>query len=98
MVLTQYLDEQRVEVINHIVRCCPILLQKEYKDQFHQIGRYIYWKICQYQSVSYAEKWYGDYPEPVTESHEVTILRTLFIPKKKHMKATFSTSFVCDQT
>lgn len=50
-------------------------------------------------SVSYAEKWYKDYPEPVTEGHEVTILRTLsFILKKQLMKAMFSTSFFCDQT
>ena len=56
------------ETINHIIRECSKLAQKEYKARRDWVGKLIYWKMCKKTRFDHANKWYMHNPPPVLEN------------------------------
>ena len=62
------------ESVNHVVRKCSKLAQKEYKKRYDWFGTKIHWEICRKYGIEMKEKWYGHKPEVVMENDKCKIL------------------------
>ena len=81
------LCDDKPETIDHIVAGCSVLAPTEYKTRHDRIGQYLHWTICKNFGAPHAEKWYEHHPDPVTESHQVTILWDFPIQTDRTIKA-----------
>ena len=59
--------------INHILRECPKLAQREYKRRHDWIGKRIYWEICRVNAIHVKSKWFEYQPEAVIENDSCKI-------------------------
>ena len=62
----------RDETINHIIRECSKLAQKEYKARHDWVGKVIHWKMCNKFKFDHANKWYMHNPAPFRENDTQT--------------------------
>ena len=62
------LCSDRDEAVNHIMRECSKLAQKEYKARLDWVGKVIHWEMCKKFQFDHANKWYMHNPEPVLEN------------------------------
>lgn len=53
------------EIIDHVVRCCSKLAQKEYKLRHDNRGRKVHWKLARKSNFEIRDKWYEYEPESV---------------------------------
>ena len=67
------------ETINHIIRECSKLAQKEYKVRHDWVGNVIHWKICKKLQFDHTNKWYMHNPAPVLENDTHKLLWDLDI-------------------
>ena len=81
------LCDDKPETIDHIVAGCSVLAPTEYKTRHDRIGQYLHWTICKNFGAPHAENWYEHHPDPVTESHQVTILWDFPIQTDRTIKA-----------
>ena len=58
----------RDEIINHIIRGCRKLAQKEYKVRHDWVAKVIHWEMCKKLKFDRANKWYMQNPGPVIEN------------------------------
>ena len=64
----------RDEAINHIIRECSKLAQKEYKTKHEWVGKVIHWKLCKKFKFEHTNKWNIYNPESVLENETQTPL------------------------
>ena len=57
----------RDETINHIIRECSKLAQKEYKTRHDWVGKVIYWEMSKKFKFDHSNKWYIHNPAAVLE-------------------------------
>ena len=57
-----------IETINHIIRECSELAQKEYKTRHDWVGKMIQWEMCKKLNFDHAKKWYMHNAEFVLEN------------------------------
>ena len=62
------------ESVNHVLRECSKLAQKEYKRQHDWFGTKIHWEICIKYLIEVKEKWYKHKLEVVMENDKCKIL------------------------
>ena len=60
--------------MQHLVRGCEKLAQKEYKRQHDNVAKKVHWDLCKKNGLEHTEKWYGHVPEGVVENEEVKVL------------------------
>ena len=70
---TQQISKCRVsgdrnEVINHIIRECSKLEQKEYKTRHDWVGKLIHCELCKKLKFDHTNKWYMHNPTAVMEN------------------------------
>ena len=58
----------RDETINHIIRECSKLAQREYKARHDWVGKVIHWEMCEKFKFDHTNKWYMHNPAPVLEN------------------------------
>ena len=58
----------RDETINHIIRECCKLAQKEYKVRHDWVGKVIHWEMGKKFKFHHANKWYMHNPAPILEN------------------------------
>ena len=58
----------RDETINHMIRECSKLAQKEYKARHDGVGKVIHWEMCKKFKFDYTNKWYMHNQAPVQEN------------------------------
>ena len=58
----------RDETINHIIRECSKLAQKEYKAKHERVGKVIHLEMCNKFKFDHAKKWYMHNPAPVLKN------------------------------
>ena len=58
----------RDETINHIIRECSKLAQKECKARHDRVGKVIHWEMWNKFKFDHANKWYMLNPEPVLQN------------------------------
>ena len=58
----------RDETINHIIRECSKLAQKEYKSRYDWVGKGIHREMCKKFKFDHTNKWYMHNPAPVLEN------------------------------
>ena len=59
----------RDETINHIIRECSKLAQKEYKTWHDWLGKVVHWELCKKFKVDHTNKWYMHNPAPVQDNN-----------------------------
>ena len=61
------------KTINHIIRECSKLAQKEYKTRHDRVGKAIHWEMCKKLKFDHTNKWYMHNQESVlgNETHEL---------------------------
>ena len=64
----------RNETISHIVSECGKLAQKDYKQRYDSVGRYVYWQFCEIIGFSRARHCYEHEPENVVKNENFRIL------------------------
>ena len=62
------------ESIDHIVRGCSKLAQKEYKRRHDNLGKIVHWKLARKCNFEVGDKWYELEPESVLENEDYKIL------------------------
>ena len=62
------------ESIDHIVRGCSKLSQKEYKRRHDNLGKIVNWKLARKCIFEAGSKWYEHEPESVLENEDYKIL------------------------
>ena len=77
------LCSDRDETINHIIRECSKLAQKEYKARHDWVGKVIHWEMCKKFKFDHANKWFMHNPAPVLENNTHKLLWD-FIYKRDH--------------
>ena len=55
-------------MINHIIKECSKLAQKEYKTRHDWVGKVIHWELCKKFKFDYMIKWYKHNPAAVLEN------------------------------
>ena len=65
------------ETVNHVLRECSKLAQREYKARHDCVGKVIQWELCNKLNVDHATKWYMHKPESVLENERITFSGTL---------------------
>ena len=63
------LCSDRDETINHIIRECGKLAQKDNKTRHDWVGKVTYWEMCNKFKFDHTNKWYMHNPAPVLENH-----------------------------
>ena len=58
----------RDETINHIIKECSKLAQREYKVRHDWVGKVIHLEMCQKFKFDHTNKWYMHNPAPVLEN------------------------------
>ena len=58
------------ESMDHIVRGCSKLAQKEYKRRHDNLGKIIHWKLARKCNFEAGDKWYEHEPESVLENED----------------------------
>ena len=58
----------RDETINHIIRKCSKLAQKEYKTRHDWVGKVIHWEMCKKFKFDRTNKWYMHNTAPLQEN------------------------------
>ena len=56
------LCSEREETINHIIRECRKLAEKEYETRHDRVGKVIQWEMCKNFKFDYTDKWYTHNP------------------------------------
>ena len=94
------LCEKKGESVQHISSGCEKLTQKEYKRQYDNVAKKVYWDICKKNGLEHSEKWYEHAPEGAVEKGKIKVLWDIntqcdnliarrpdlvFIDKKKQM-------------
>ena len=59
----------RDETINHIIKECSKLVQKEYKTRHNLVGKVIQWEMCKKFKFDHTNKWYMHNLAPVLENN-----------------------------
>ena len=73
------LCDQKIESVDQLVSCNPILIVIDHKERYNKIRHIVHWKVYKYYWILDCEKWYKHYPEPITESKRATIFWNLAI-------------------
>ena len=63
------------ETINHLIRECSKLAQKEYKTRHDWVGKVIHWEMCRKFQFDHTNKWYMHNSAPVLENDSHKLLR-----------------------
>ena len=56
------------QTINHIIRECSKLAQREYKARDDWVGKVIHWEMCKKLKFDHTNKWHMHNPAPVLEN------------------------------
>ena len=59
--------------LSHIVSACAKLAQKEYKQRYDSVGKYVHWQFCEKLGFNRARLWYEHEPESVAENENFKI-------------------------
>ena len=62
------------ESIDHIVRSCSKLTQKESKRKHDNLGKIVHWKLARKCNFEAGDKWYEHEPKSVLENEDYKIL------------------------
>ena len=62
------------ESIDHFVRGCSKLAQKEYRRRHGNLGKIVHWKLARKCNFEAGDKWYEHEPESVLENKDYKIL------------------------
>ena len=54
----------RDETINHIIKECSRLVQKEHKTRHDWVGKVVHWEMCKKLEFDHTNKWYMHNPGP----------------------------------
>ena len=65
---------ERDETINHIIRECSKLAQKEYKARHDWVGKAVHWEMCRKFQFDRTNKLYMHNPAPVLENDSHKLL------------------------
>ena len=62
------------ENVEHVVRGCSKLAQRDYKKRHDTLTRVVHWELCKMYDLPYSSKWYEHGPEGVTENERVIMV------------------------
>ena len=65
--------ERKGESVQHLVRGCEKLAQKEYKRRHDNVAKKVHWDLCKKNGLAHTEKWYEHVPERVVENEDVKV-------------------------
>ena len=54
---------ERGETVQHVIRECEKLVQREYKRRHDTVAKLVHWKLCENNNLEGGEKWYEHSPE-----------------------------------
>ena len=60
--------------MQHIVRGCEKLVQKEYKRRHDNVAKKIHWDLCKRHDLEHHEKWHDHIPEGAIENDKIKLL------------------------
>ena len=58
----------KIKTINHIIRECSKLAQKEYKTRHDWVVKVIHWELCKKSKFEHTNKWYMHNPASIREN------------------------------
>ena len=54
---------ERGETLQHVIRECEKLVQREYMRRHNTVAKLVHWKLCENHNLEVGEKWYEHSPE-----------------------------------
>ena len=76
--------ETEMKFVNHIVRVCSKLAQKEYNSRHEWVAKAMHWEPFERLKFDHATKWFMQKPESVQENTKQKILRVSAL-KRNHI-------------
>ena len=65
---------ERGETLQHVIRECEKLVQREYMRRHDTVAKLVHWKLCENHNLEGGEKWYEHSPEGDAGDDDVKLI------------------------